>query len=172
MDSGFYSIVLPHPGVECFVAQMGKLLIHYGKKSGVGIYMQMSMEMFVTKLGVSLQPLAVLYIQYHDPVTHYWLRFLWEKAQLFDTRVEIAPLLVPFPCKRDQRLMVAFESLGFSPDELARLNQFCIHQQVLFLSDILDASGKLVNQWYMHWREPDEIWSTICLGGKIPPTAT
>ncbi len=53
MDSGFYGIGLPHPGMECFVAQMEKLLIHYGSKSGIGIYMQMSMsmEMFVTSWG-------------------------------------------------------------------------------------------------------------------------
>jgi hypothetical protein len=65
--------------------------------------------------------------------------------------------------------MVACDSLGFSRDELAGLNQFCIHQQVLFLSDILDASGKLVDQRCMHWREPDEIWSTIYFGRENPP---
>jgi hypothetical protein len=29
MDRGFYGVGLPNPGVECFVAQINKLLIHY-----------------------------------------------------------------------------------------------------------------------------------------------
>ncbi len=124
MESGFYGIGLPHPGVECFVAQMEKLLIHYGSKSGIGIYMQMSMEMFVTELGVSLQPFTASYLQYRDRVTHCWLWSLWEKVQLFKTWVEIAPLPMPFPRKRNKWLMVAFESLGFSRDKLTHLNCF------------------------------------------------
>jgi hypothetical protein len=124
MDSGSYGIGLPHPGVECFVVQMEKLLIHYGTKSGIGIYMQMSMEMFVTELGVSLQPFTASYLQYRDRIMHCWLRSLWERVQLFKTWVEIALLPMPFPHERDKWLMVAFESLGFSRDELARLNRF------------------------------------------------
>jgi hypothetical protein len=169
MDSGFYGIGLPNPGVECFVAQMEKLLIHYGSKSGVGIYMQMSMEMFVTELGVSLQPFTASYLQYRDRITHCWLRSLWEKVQLFETWVEIAPLPMPFPRERDKWLMVAFESLGFSRDKLARLNWFRIHQQLLFLSDILDACGKLIDQRYWHRRDPEETWSTIFFGRENPP---
>jgi hypothetical protein len=124
MNSGLYGIGLLHPGVECFVAQMEKLLIHSGSQSGIGIYMQMSMEMFVTELGVSLQPFTASYLQYRNHVTHCWLRSLWEKAQLFKTWVEIAPLPMPFPRERNKWLMVAFKFLGFSRDELACLNWF------------------------------------------------
>jgi hypothetical protein len=53
LDRGFYGIGLPHPGVECFVAQINKLLVHYGCSSGLGIHMQVSMEMMVIEEGIS-----------------------------------------------------------------------------------------------------------------------
>ena len=40
MNRGFYGVGLPHPGVECFVAQLNKLLTHYGSSSSLGIHMQ------------------------------------------------------------------------------------------------------------------------------------
>jgi hypothetical protein len=92
MDPDFYGVSLPHLGVDFFVAQMSKLLTHYGNKSGVGIYMQMSMELFVTELGVSLQPLAMSYPLYQAQVTHCWLKSCWEKAHLFEAWNKIAPL--------------------------------------------------------------------------------
>ncbi len=102
MDPGFYGIGLPHPGVKCFLAQMSKLLIHYGNKSGIWIYMQMSMKLLLgTKLGFSLQHLAMLYPQYHKPFTHYRLKTVWEKAHLFNVRIKIAPLPLKFPRERN-----------------------------------------------------------------------
>jgi hypothetical protein len=39
LDKGFYGIGCPHPGVECLIGQVTKLLAHYGCKSGLGIQM-------------------------------------------------------------------------------------------------------------------------------------
>jgi hypothetical protein len=41
-DRGFYSMGCPHPGMECLVAQIIKLLIHYGCRSGLGLKMSVS----------------------------------------------------------------------------------------------------------------------------------
>jgi hypothetical protein len=57
LDKGFFGIGCPHPGVECLVTQLTKLLVHYGCRSGLGIQMQVSMEILLTKLGLSPQPL-------------------------------------------------------------------------------------------------------------------
>ncbi len=56
LDRGFYGIGCPHPGVECLIGQVTKLLVHYGCTSGLGIKMQVTMELFATELGLSLQP--------------------------------------------------------------------------------------------------------------------
>jgi hypothetical protein len=55
MDSGFYKCGLPHPGVECYIEQLNKLLSNYGCVSGLGMYLQTSMEVMIVEGGVSTQ---------------------------------------------------------------------------------------------------------------------
>jgi hypothetical protein len=82
----------PHPGVECLVAQITKLLIRYGYCSSLGLKMSVSMELLITKLGISTQPLCKSFLKYGSWVTHTWLQSLWEKIAEFDITVEINPL--------------------------------------------------------------------------------
>ncbi len=83
MDRGFYGIGLPHPGVECFVAQINKLLMHYGCSSGLRFHMQASMEIMSVEGGISTQILAEPFSWYRKWVTHCWLRSVWEKIDCF-----------------------------------------------------------------------------------------
>jgi hypothetical protein len=101
---------------------MNKLLTHYGKKFGVRLYMQMSMELLVTELGISSQPLAMPYPQYHEHLTHCWLKLVWEKSLLLDTCIEIALLPPSFLREQDWWIMESFETLDFNSDELACLS--------------------------------------------------
>jgi hypothetical protein len=89
VDKGFFCVGLPHPGVECVVAQVDKLLAHYGCSSGLGIHMQVSMELLIIEGWVSGQALSEPYSQYGRWVTHSWLRSLWEKVGMFEFRVEV-----------------------------------------------------------------------------------
>ena len=73
MDRGFYAVGLPHPGVECFVTQLNKLLTHYGSISSLGVHMQVLMEMLVIEGGISLQILSESFSTYGKRVTHSWL---------------------------------------------------------------------------------------------------
>ena len=56
MNLGFYGMGFPHPAIECFIAQINKLLMHLGTKSLLGITMQASLELLILELGVSNQP--------------------------------------------------------------------------------------------------------------------
>jgi hypothetical protein len=47
MDRGFYGCGLTHPGVECFIAQVSKLLTNYSCNTGLGVHLQTSMELMV-----------------------------------------------------------------------------------------------------------------------------
>ncbi len=58
MDRGFYGVGYPHLGVECLMAQITKLLVHYGCCSGISLEMLVSMELLITELGMSSQPLC------------------------------------------------------------------------------------------------------------------
>jgi hypothetical protein len=80
MDRGFYGCGFPHPGVECFVGQISKLLTNYGCDSGLGRHLQTLMELLVIEVGVSTQILSIDYARYSGWVSHCWLKLVWEKV--------------------------------------------------------------------------------------------
>ena len=47
MSLGFYGTGCPHVGVECLIAQVGKLLVHYGCSSNNGFALKMSLKLLV-----------------------------------------------------------------------------------------------------------------------------
>ncbi len=102
LDRGFYGIGCPQPGVECLVAQITKLLVHYGCQSGIGIKMQVSMELILTELGISAQPLQESYVRYGKWIMGTWLNSIWEKVNKFQIMVEIPPLPVCPPREGDK----------------------------------------------------------------------
>ena len=52
---GFYGAGCPHVGVECLIAQLNKLLMHYGCKSNTGLKLKLSLECIMVELGLSGQ---------------------------------------------------------------------------------------------------------------------
>jgi hypothetical protein len=114
LDRGFFGVDLPHPGVECFVAQVNKLLTHYSCSSGLGIHMQVSMELLIIEGGVLCQVLFEPYSQYGRWVMHNWLQSLWEKVDMFEFCVEVHQILLEPPQEGDGWLMVDVVNLGFS----------------------------------------------------------
>ncbi len=73
LDWGFFGVGLPHPGVECFIGQLNKLLIHYGSSLGLGVHMQVSMEVLIIEGGVSTQLFSEPFSRYGKWVTYCWL---------------------------------------------------------------------------------------------------
>jgi hypothetical protein len=169
MDRGFYGAGLPHPGVECFVEQMGKLLTHYGSNNGLGIHMQLSMELMITEAGISLQLMSTPFHRSKGWVTHCWLKSLWEKVDKFLVRVEILELPLKFPRMLDNWLMIAFKAMDYDETALIRLNRVQCHQQVVFILDVLDASGKAIDRRYLTRRQKRETWSILIFPQERPP---
>ncbi len=67
--------------------------------------------------------------------------------------------------------MAALSPHTFTPGELQVINQVQIHQQVLYLSNVLNANGKNIDGKYRHLRESSVQWSffhwpTVFLGGR------
>jgi hypothetical protein len=170
LDIGFYGIGCPHPGVECLVAQIFKLLVHYDCQSGLGIQLQVSMKLFLTELGILAQPLQESYERYVNWITSTWIKSVWEKVMMFSITVEIAPLPVCPPREGDKWFMQAAMDAGVTnTDELRILNRFCCHQQVVYVSDVLDAGGKCLNRRYLGHRKHTEICSTLIFPQEKPP---
>ena len=83
--------------------------------------------------------------------------------------IEITDLLVQPPRERDSWLMQEFLQLNYSIEDLQRLNRVRLHQEVLFLSDIMDASGRALDKKYCQPRQSDETWSTLSFPKEQPP---
>jgi hypothetical protein len=151
----------PHPGVDCLVAQLTKLLIHYGCCSGLGLEMSVSMALLITELGISTQPLYESFLKYSSWVTHTWLLSLWEKVDKFDITVEIAPLPMAPPQEGNTWFMQAVVEAGFMSAQVMKiLNRFHCHQEVIYLSDVFDAGGRCLDRWYLDRQKQDEKWLT------------
>jgi len=170
LDRGFYGIGCPNPGVECLIAQVSKLLIHYGCQSGLGIQLQVSLELLIIELGISSQPFQESFSKYGSRVTLSWLKSVWEKVDSFKVRIQLRSLEINPPRMGDKWFMRAVEDLEcLEKKEVERINRVRIHQQVLYLSDILDAGGKGIDKRYLVRREQDEQWSTLIFPKENPP---
>ncbi len=66
-------------------------------------------------------------------------------------------------------MQAAMEAGITNPDKQRILNQFCCHQQVLYVSDVLDAGEKCLNGRYLDRRKPDELWLTLVFSQENPP---
>ena len=170
LDQGFYGIGCPHPGIECLVAQITKLLVHYGCRSGVGIQMSVTTELLLTELGLSLQPLQESFSNFGRWVTDTWLKSVWEKVSKFNITVEIALLPINPPQEGSQWFMQAVVAAGVNDaKELIQINHFPCHQQVLFLSDILDAGRQAIDKHYLEQQNQTANWSTLIFLLEQPP---
>ncbi len=169
MGISFYGGGCPDPSVECAVEQINKLLMHYGCMAVVGVLLQASLEFLMIKLGLSMQPFNLCYSHYEGLVTKSWLKSIREKVQAFHQRIELGNMdLIP-PREGDAWLNQELLCMQFDKDELARLNRVRLHQQVLFLSDILDGRGTAIDRKYLQRCPWSEQWSRITFSLEDPP---
>jgi hypothetical protein len=169
MDRGFYGIGFPHPGMECLVAQINKLLTHYGSSLGLGLHMQTSMELMVTEGGTSTQTLAEPFARYSKWVTYCWLRSVWEKVDMFCLWTEVSELPLGLTREQDKWIMKVFVECEFTDDKLLRLNQVRCNQQVIFYSNMFDVGGNALDRRYLERRLPGAMWSTFIFPQESPP---
>jgi hypothetical protein len=66
-------------------------------------------------------------------------------------------------------MMLALIDQGYSEDESICLNRVRCHQQVLFISDVFDASGRALDWRYLTRRQMNVAWSTLLFPREAPP---
>ena len=129
------------------------------------------MELLIIELGLSAQPLQESFEKYGKRVTHSWIKSIWEKVSKYKVRVELGPLSIEPPRERDRWFMDAVEASGITNmSELNRINRVRLHQQVLYVSDVLEANGKTIDPKYLEPRPLDEKWSQYIFPTENPPT--
>ncbi len=92
---------------------------------------------------------------------------MWEKVERYGFVLTVHNLSLSFPQEGDDWLMARFIAMGYEGEELLTLNRVRKHQQVLFLSDILGASGGLLDKRYLEMRRVGEQWSMIKFPRKV-----
>jgi hypothetical protein len=145
VDAGFFCPGLPHPRVEALIAMTNKLLMHYGCKSALGDLMRTSYNYLTLELGVSFQPLQASYSRFSFLATYSWIKMLWEKAYKFGVVIKTARVPLAFPRRGDKFLMLILMERRHSRERIRRLNRVRIHLQVIFLLDVLTASGNRID---------------------------
>jgi hypothetical protein len=178
IDAGFYGIGLPNLGVEALVMMTNKLIMHYGCNMATRKLMQTLYSLLFVKVGLSFHPLQEPYERYGYLATHSWMKMLWEKLSTFNVKLIEANTIQKYPRENNQFIMQVLVKSGHSGDMLKRLNCVQILQQLLFMSDILTASGSKIDaevvsqqangerQLTLHWpnKQPThsdlQLWKT------------
>ena len=70
---------------------------------------------------------------------------LWEKISMIGVKIIVADLAMEYPWERDWFVMQLLFEMGYPWEILQRLNRVHIFLQVLFLSNILTASGNKID---------------------------
>ena len=131
------------------------------------------MELFTIELGLSAQPLQESFEKYGKRATHSWIKSicLGEGFYVQGPRRILGPLRIEPPSDRDRWFMEAVEASGISnTSELNRINRVRLHQQVLYVSDVLEANGKTIDSKYLEPRPLEEKWSQFIFPTENPPT--
>jgi hypothetical protein len=172
LDIGFARVGYPYPRVKCLIARINKLQSHFGCPSSVGVELQTSIELFILELGVSFtHPFLAPYSKYAPMVTDCWIKTLWEKCDYFKVGIEVCNIgLMPLR-EGDRWIMPLLASAGHSPETLQRLNWVCIHQQALFISDVLTASGRTFEADCLQPRPQMSRWSRVRFPLQSPTQA-
>ncbi len=136
---------LPHLGIEALIAMTNKLIMHYGCNTATGKLMQTSYSLFYVEAGLSFHLLQESYACYGGLVMHSWMKMLWEKLSALNVKLVIADGAQTYPRENNQFIMQVLISKGYSGETLRRLNRVRVSQQVLFMSDILTASGNKID---------------------------
>ena len=131
--------------------------------------MKTYLELLIIELGWTDQPLQAPYNKVGSWTTDSWLKRLWEKCLLFDIKVEFHDIPIGFAHTGDRWLMREFKRLGYGPEELPRLNRVRLYQQVVFLSDVVGASGRSRDPKYLRPRERGDKWSKLLFPLEKPP---
>jgi hypothetical protein len=122
---GSLTLAVPTRGWSALWPNSPRSLVHYGWRLGLGIQMQVTMEVLLTELGLSPQPLQESFVAYGKWVTNTWLKSIWEKVDKFNITVEIAPLPIRPPREGDKWFMQAVIEAGVTnADKLVKINRF------------------------------------------------
>ena len=133
--------------------------------------MHVSYSLLLVELGMSFQPLQVDYKKYSHLVTHTWVKMLWEKVSIFGIIVTTLSTLGGLPREGDDFIMQVILRARYTSDKVRRINRVRVSMQVLFISDILTASGHMIAPDILSPRPKGETRSSMRWSNEHPTSS-
>ena len=134
---------------EQTICCLNMLVQHFGVPSILGQKFRASLECMQLEVGVNVNPLTVSYAIYGELATFSWYKSLWERLWHYGFTVHLDYPIIPLPRERDALIVDLFLAAGCLGAELRSLNRVRIKLQMLFLSDIVAANGRQLNQQHL-----------------------
>ena len=100
-------------------------------------------------MGVSGCPFKYDFKVWGGLATKSWIKSLWERIHRFNIKIDLDYDAFPMPRERDECIMERFVREKVAGKELASINRVRKHQQALFLSDIVSANGRTIEEVYL-----------------------
>ncbi len=125
-------------------------------------------SLLYVELGLSFQLLQEQYNKYGYLATHSWMKTLWEKLSMFNMHIIVADQPLEFPREGDQFIMQVLIKARYTSKAFSCLNRVRVSLQLLFMSDILTASGNKVCTDILSHRPQGEAWSKMKLPHEYP----
>jgi hypothetical protein len=94
---------------------------------------------------------------------------LWEKVFIIGITLEEGRLKICPPREWDEWIMPMLVGLGYTATELLQLNWIRVHQEVQFLSNVMDARGTVIDKCYEQVRTNGEKRSRFSFPWQSPP---
>ena len=142
---------------EATTEAINMFLQHYETESTLGIFLTATLENLQLELGVTGCPFTYDYSIWKDLATDSWIKSLWERIQHFHIDLQIDYKVLPMPRTNDECIMERCVDDGVRGAELASINRVRKYQESLFLSDIVTADGRKLEQEYLYdWQQSAE----------------
>ncbi len=143
---------IPNLFTEQIMKHVHTILKFSGNTSDMtGILLQASCEAFRLEAGL-LSNIANLSEVVYTYVTSTWVSQTWESCRKYNIQILGNHGDLTLPCQNDVELMRLFIRAGYRKTELNTLNQCRMYLQVVFLSDICEATGYKMEQYL--WKQP------------------
>jgi hypothetical protein len=90
------------------------------------------------------------------------------KIILLGIDIQLAQIPLQPPREQDTWIMAEFIHMSYDTESLCKLNRVRLHQQVIFLSDVMDARGRVIDSMYLDKCPWNEQWSSVIFPKESP----
>ena len=128
--------------------RLNLLLQHYCTGSSLSCKLSASISFLQLQLGVNVCPFDLPYGDWHYMAPLSWVKMLWRTLQVTGFELHLEHEVIPCPRKGDLLIMDRLrEMAGNNVDHLAKLARVRGSLGAIFISDIVTADGKYIEQF-------------------------